>query len=152
MNGVPANVAFDQGAAATEAGVSQPDDIKTVVAAIAVVLRETVAAFEDTVARITEITVTRPGRADRDLVVALQDFDRLQQEFATLSEVLTKLSAMSPMASIMASAMIGDAGGEAGDEVLSVISVADLKDRLARHMRSLMLDLSASKISEETVF
>lgn len=148
MNGVPANVALDQGAAATEAGVSQPDDIKTVVAAIAVVLRETVAAFEDTVARITEITVTRPGRADRDLVVALQDFDRLQQEFATLSEVLTKLSAMSPMASIMAGAMTG----EAGDEVLSVISVADLKDRLARHMRSLMLDLSASKISEETVF
>jgi len=32
--------------------------------------------------------VTRPDRVDRDLAVALEDFDRLQQEFASLTEVL----------------------------------------------------------------
>lgn len=111
---------------------SAEDDIKTFVAAIAVVLRETVAGFERTVSRITEITVMRPGRADRDLVVALQDFDRLQQEFATLGEVLDRLSALS-----------GDGqptrrgAHEADHPVLAAISIAGLKDRLSQHLRSL---------------
>lgn len=131
-----------------DTGAQPGEEIKTFVGAIAVVLRETVAGFEETVARITDITVTRTGRADRELVVALQDFDRLQQEFATLSEVLTKLSAMSPAAGPIAPGL----QSVAGDDVLALISVADLKDRLGRHLRSLMLDISASRVSEETIF
>ena len=149
MSGVPAGLEFAiADALGPDTGAPPADEIKTFVAAIAVVLRETVAGFEETVARVTDITLTRTGRTDRELVVALQDFDRLQQEFATLSEVLTKLSAMSPSAG----PITADPESEAGDEVLAVISVADLKDRLGRHLRSLMLDLSASKVSEETVF
>lgn len=146
MSGLPASIGSET-AAASEGGDGASDDIKTFVAAIAVVLRETVAGFEETVARITDITVHRQGQADRELVVALQDFDRLQQEFATLSEVLTKLSAISGGAPTA-----HDTVHDTDHEVLAVISVADLKDRLARHLRSLMLDLSASKVSEETVF
>lgn len=144
---MPANIGSEASAALPESGDGAPDDFKTFVAAIAVVLRETVAGFEDTVARVTDITVHRNGQADRELVVALQDFDRLQQEFATLSEVLTKLSAISG-----AAPTAHDTVHDRDHEVLAVISVADLKDRLARHLRSLMLDLSASKVSEETVF
>lgn len=135
-------------AAASDSSDGLPDDVKTFLAAIAVVLRETVAAFEETVTRVTDITVHRqPGQADRELVVALQDFDRLQQEFATLSEVLAKLSAISG-----AAPTAHDTVHDTDHEVLAVISVADLKDRLGRHLRSLMLDLSASKIAEETIF
>lgn len=108
------------------------DEIRTFLAAISTVLHETVAAFELTVSRITEITVTRPGRADRDLVVALQDFDRLQQEFATLGQVLGKLSAKA------ADAEEGDAGHH---EVIADISIADLKERLAHHLMVLTSDL-----------
>jgi hypothetical protein len=143
---LPASIG-PEGAALAEGGEGAPDDFKTFVAAIAVVLRETVAGFEDTVQRVTDITVHRQGQADRELVVALQDFDRLQQEFATLSEVLTKLSATSG-----AAPTAQDTVHDKDHEVMAVISVADLKDRLARHLRSLMLDLSASKVSEETVF
>ena len=93
------------------------DEIRTFLAAISTVLHETVAAFELTVSRITEITVTRPGKADRDLVVALQDFDRLQQEFMTLGQVIGKLSGKSA------------AGAEDADighhEVMADISIAD---------------------------
>ncbi len=103
-----------------------PDEIRTFLAAISTVLHETVAAFELTVSRITEITVTRPGRADRDLVVALQDFDRLQQEFATLGQILGKLSSKS------------HAGAEEQEvghhKVIADISIADLKERLAHHL------------------
>lgn len=148
MSGVPASSVLVRGDAPSSAeGEPQADDFKTFVAAIAVVLRETVAGFEDTVARVTDITVNRTGQADRELVVALQDFDRLQQEFATLSEVLTKLAAISG-----AAPTAHDTVHDTDHEVLAVISVADLKDRLARHLRSLMLDLSASKVSEETIF
>jgi hypothetical protein len=110
------------------------DEIRTFLAAISTVLHETVAAFELTVSRITEITVTRPGRADRDLVVALQDFDRLQQEFATLGQVLGKLSSRSSEE--------GAEDREVGhDEVIADISIADLKARLAHHLMVLTSDL-----------
>jgi hypothetical protein len=96
------------------------------------VLHETVAAFELTVSRITEITVTRPGRADRDLVVALQDFDRLQQEFATLGQLLAKLSIKSePNAEEL----------NGGRDVIADISIADLKERLAHHLMVLTSDI-----------
>jgi len=110
-----------------------PDEIRTFLAAISTVLHETVAAFELTVSRITEITVTRPGRADRDLVVALQDFDRLQQEFMTLGQVLGKLSGKS---SDSAEEDVGH------HEVIADISIADLKERLAHHLMILTSDLS----------
>ena len=110
-----------------------PDEIRTFLAAISTVLHETVAAFELTVSRITEITVTRPGRVDRDLVVALQDFDRLQQEFATLGQVLGKLSNKSEA---------GAPDEEVGhDQVIADISIADLKARLAHHLMVLTSDL-----------
>lgn len=121
------------------------DDIKTFVSAIAVVLGETVAGFEQTVARITDLTTMREGRADRDLVVALQDFDRLQQEFATLSEVLAKLSALSG-----AGALVN--GADPAHPVLAMISIAALKDRLARQLRDLTADLSLSETSDEVIF
>lgn len=108
------------------------DEIRTFLAAISTVLHETVAAFELTVSRITEITVTRPGRADRDLVVALQDFDRLQQEFATLGQVLSKLSDTS--------AVRAEAQDAEHQAVIAEISIADLKERLAHQMMMLTSD------------
>ena len=123
------------------------DDIKTFVAAIAVVLRESVAGFEETVSRVTEITTIRSGRADRDLVVALQDFDRLQQEFATLGEVLGRISSA---ASVGIPAV--QSADTAGHPLLDGISMAALKARLSYHLRSLTADLSDSDTSDEVEF
>jgi hypothetical protein len=130
-------------------GRSPTDDIKTFLAAISVVLRETVGGFEDTVTRVTEITAMRPGKADRELVVALQSFDRLQQEFASLGDVLAKLSALSDERSLL-----GEAGPtEPGYDVLSTIAIADLKDRLSRQLRSFSIDLGTNSPStDEAVF
>lgn len=150
MTGVPVSVAPDElDVAPAELCARRQDDIKKFVAAIAVVLRETVAAFEETVSRVTEMTVMkRPEQADRDLVVALQNFDRLQQEFHSLSEVLVKLSAVSGE-----HALLGEAGPrEPGYDVLATIAVADLKHRLSRHLRSLMIDLPAADAPDEAVF
>lgn len=119
--------------------VERPDEeVRPLLSAIATALRETVAAFESTVGRVTEITVMRPGKADRDLVVVLQEFDRLQQEFSNLSEVIAKLSLSSAASAHM--------------DALATISVADLKDRLARHIRALTVDLPAGDTADEVVF
>jgi hypothetical protein len=117
------------------------DEVQPFLGAIASVLRETVAAFEATVSRVTEITVMRPGKADRDLVVVLQEFDRLQQEFSNLSEVIARLSLKSAGNAPYAEA-----------EALATISIADLKDRLARHVRALSVDLPAGDTADEVVF
>ena len=109
-----------------------PDEIETLLAAISTVLHETVAAFELTVSRITEIAVSRHGRADRELVVALQDFDRLQQEFATLGQILHKLSIKTEP---------GHPEAKNGHAAIADISIADLKDRLAHHLMVLTSDI-----------
>lgn len=122
---------------------SPAGEVNKFLAAIATVLRETVGAFESTVGRVTEITVTRPGRADSDLVVALQDFDRLQQELATLSEVIARLS-LKPETD-------GPAAGAEAD-VLAAISIADLKDRLARHLRIPSADIPVVEVEQDVEF
>jgi len=121
--------------------------MKTFVAAIAVALRESVAGFEETVSRVTEITAMRPGRADRDLVVALQNFDRLQQEFATLGEVLGRISA-APGNEGAAQETVS----AAGHALLDGIRMAGLKARLSFHLRSLTAEPSDSDTADEVEF
>jgi hypothetical protein len=121
---------------AAPAGQTFDDDLRRLIAAMAIVLRETVSAFEDTVARITEMTVLRHGgNADRDLVVALQEFDRLQQEFATLSDILLRLSAP-PQEDATAP--------PSSSELIPAIAIAGLRDRLARRLSDDDTDLELS--------
>jgi len=115
------------------------DEFATFLAATGTVLRETLTRFERTSTRISQRVTAEPRLADRALIVMLQDFDRLQQEFATLSEVLGKLSA-------------AGGGSYAGAEALAAISIADLKDRLMRHLRTLSLELPAADAAEEVEF
>ena len=97
------------------------DEDRRLVGAIGAVLRQTVGAFEGTVSRITELTVlNQKGTAGRDLVVALQEFDRLQQEFATLGQLLERLSGG------------GEASARPGAaELFADVTIAGLKNRLA---------------------
>ena len=134
--------------------LSQPDDssqpnvneIGPFLVATAMVLRETVMRYEKTVAQVTE-SIMRPGQADRELIVTLQDFDRLQQEFVTLAEVLTQAAAKS------SESWLRVAGGAhpAADAIAS-ISIADLKERLMRRLGLSILDMSDEELAEEVVF
>ena len=77
--------------------------------------------------------------------MALQDFDRLQQEFATLGDVLGRIStgAAAPQA---------QNGGAPGHPLLDGISMAGLKARLSFHLRSLTATPSDSDGSDEVEF
>src|ERR1700728_2938390 len=121
------------------------EDIATFLAATAVALRETVTRFEKTTARITESVTTRPSLADRDLIVTLQDFDRLQQEFATLAEVLTRAAAKSSESWLRA-----EGGGHPAEEAIATVSIAALKDRLMYSLSPSPLDMAVG--TDEGVF
>ena len=121
------------------------DEIASFLAATAMALRETVTRFERTTARITESVTTRPSLADRDLIVTLQDFDRLQQEFATLAEVLSRAAGKSGESWLRA-----EGGGHPAEDAIATVSIADLKDRLMYSLSASPLDLAVG--SDEVVF
>jgi hypothetical protein len=104
-------------------------DMGAVLGAVATIMRQTVGRFEETVGRISELVVARTDRPDRELVVTLQDFDRLQQELAALNDVVEYFAAT-------ASAGAVDIWDEQhGHRAITAITVADLRDRLLDHLR-----------------
>ncbi|MGO9628249.1 MAG: hypothetical protein ACLPXW_04545, partial [Xanthobacteraceae bacterium] len=72
------------------------EEIKTFLTVMATELHETILKLERTTVRVTELTALRAGRPDWDLVVALQDFDRLQQEFVSFADVFAMAAAKAP--------------------------------------------------------
>jgi len=138
----PAAAGAGEAVAATGRG-----DVGVFLGAVATMMRQTVERFEDTVGRISEMVMTRSARPDRDLVVALQDFDRLQQEFAALNDVIAYFS-------VTASGHIaGEQWEHHGRQAIAAINVADLRDRMLDHLRGARLDLGiAEEGSNDVVF
>lgn len=99
-------------------------------AGVAGLLRETVQRFETISNGVSEAVMARSHMADRDLIVTLQAFDRLQQEFVAVADVLSRYSGALDSVS-------GVTGSHAALEAdaISAIAVSDLKQRLLRHLR-----------------
>jgi hypothetical protein len=129
-----------------DAGALGRADVGVFLGAVATMMRQTVERFEDTVGRISELVVTRSDRPDRNLVVALQDFDRLQQEFMALGDVIAYFSATA------GDTRAGDSWTDHhGHRAIAAITVADLRDRLILHLKGGPRELSAEE-AEDVVF
>jgi hypothetical protein len=99
-------------------------EIAALLGVLATLFLDNVRELEDTVARVTDI-VTRDGRPDRELIVTLQSFDRLKQEFEALSGALARYAD---------STNLLPAAGDGprvpfGRDVIHDITLADLKER-----------------------
>jgi hypothetical protein len=106
-------------------------DPKALLAALAVVLRDTIDRFSEVSGRVTENVLTRGNPADHSLIVALQDFDRLQQEFDALNGVLSNCAGLWDGSE--------ESDGEQasfGCEAITGIGIADLKDRLLSRLHN----------------
>lgn len=99
-------------------------------AGVAGLLRETVQRFEAISGGVTDAVMAQSGRADRDLIVTLQAFDRLQQEFVAVADVLTRYSGALDNIPANAGRL---AKFEA--EAIAAIAVSDLKQRLLNHLQ-----------------
>jgi len=102
------------------------DLIGAILVALADALHETVSRFEETAGGVTHL-VAKPigGSANRDLVVTLQNFDRLQQEFAALANVLKRYGGMAENLTSGANCPVA-----AARELIEAITVAEFRDRL----------------------
>ena len=119
------------------------DNVGAFLAVFAALLLDNVLRLEETVARVTDLIMSS-GRPDRELVVTLQSFDRLKQEFEALGDALTRYAE-----STNAIPPDGEERVQLGEEVISAITVADLKDRLLYRLKEQLPDLaSMPKIME----
>ena len=112
------------------------DNVGAFLAVFAALLLDNVLRLEETVARVTDLIMSS-GRPDRELVVTLQSFDRLKQEFEALGDALTRYAE-----STNAVPADGEERIQLGEEVISGITVADLKDRLLYRLKEQLPDLA----------
>jgi hypothetical protein len=117
------------------------NDVGAFVAVFAALLLDNVLRLEETVDQVTKL-VMGSGRPDRELIVALQSFDRLKQEFEALGDALTRYAEATNAASLG-----GEQRAQLEQDVISAITVADLKDRLLRRLQGNLLEVVASPIS-----
>lgn len=111
--------------------------------ALETTLRHTIERFTVVSGRVTEQVLTLGDAAGTGLIVALQDLDRLQQEFGALSGIF----------SYCVDSWCGGAAphqDERGDPI-AAITLADLKHRLSNRLRSeaLMMDTQTGAAPED---
>jgi hypothetical protein len=129
-----------------EPAVRPGEDVAAFLDALATILRETVTRLEGTVGRVSEMVMVRSGPPERELIVTLQDFDRLQQEFAALGDVIAHCAATSGSWS-------GDSWADHhGHKAVAAISVEDLKQRFLSHLRGASTELAVSETVDDVVF
>ena len=112
------------------------DNVGAFLAVFAALLLDNVLRLEETVGRVTDLIMSS-GRPDRELVVTLQSFDRLKQEFEALGDALTRYAE-----STNAVPSAGEERIQLGQEVISAITVSDLKDRLLYRLKEQLPDLA----------
>jgi hypothetical protein len=112
------------------------DNVGAFLAVFAALLLDNVLRLEETVGRVTDLIMSS-GRPDRELVVTLQSFDRLKQEFEALGDALTRYAE-----STNTIPQDGEERIQLGQEVISAITVADLKDRLLYRLQEQLPDLA----------
>ncbi len=128
-----------------EAAKDYTHNMGALLSALSTVLSDTLSRFEAISSRVTERVLTRGDAADHDLIVALQDFDRLQQEFAALGDVI------SHCATVSSSTASGGCDASLGHAMIADITLSDIKSRLLKHLRDSTME-AASTGGDEQVF
>lgn len=118
------------------------NDTGAFLAVFAALLLDNVLRFEETVGRVTDL-VMGICRPDREMVVTLQSFDRLKQEFEALGDALTRYAEATN-----AMPLGGEERAQLEQNVIATITVADLKHRLLRRLQDDLPEVVAPPISE----
>jgi hypothetical protein len=106
--------------------------------------------LEDTVSQVTDL-ITRDGLPDKELIVTLQSFDRLKQEFEALG------GALAHYADAAKGPLSDEALAQFGRQVIGTIALADLRVRLLDKLQPTapavaLADPPAEEIDIDVVF
>lgn len=118
------------------------NDVGAFLAVFAALLLDNVLRLDETVGQVTDL-VMGSGKPDRELIVTLQSFDRLKQEFEALGDALTRYAEATN-----ATPLGGEERTQLGQNVIAAITVADLKDRLVQRLQPELPEIAAPPISE----
>ena len=124
---------------------SSANDVGAFLSVFAALLLDNVLRFEETAGRVTDLVMSN-GRPDWQLIVTLQTFDRLKQEFEALGDALARYAE-----STNALPLAGEERARLGQDVIAAITVADLRDRLARRLQDDLEIIPAPHISESII-
>jgi hypothetical protein len=119
-------------------------DLDAFLPALAGLLRETVSRFEDTASRVSDLVIQQREQASLELIVALQDFDRLTQEFSALGDALLRYIAATSPTIIPAQDAVTER------DVVGGILLEDMKQRLIRRLQA--KPALAAEIADEQEF
>jgi len=131
---------------ATEPDQENAHEVHVFLSALSTVLQETVGGFEQSVARITDLIVSGSEKENIELVVALQAFDRLQQEFTSLSETLARIAATS------SGSWASVDTDHPSHEAIASIPMSELKTRLQNHLKGAAAELEQRDLPDEVIF
>jgi hypothetical protein len=113
----------DRDASADQADLPLPK----LLAAVASILRDSTGRFEETSDRIAQLVVSRETGSGVDIIVALQEFDRLRQDFDAIEKILAGCAQV-----IERPAANGTV--HPFRDVVGEVPVVDFKNRLARRL------------------
>jgi hypothetical protein len=119
------------------------NDVGSFLAVFAALLLDNVMRLDETVGRVTDLVIGT-GRPDKDLIVALQGFDRLKQEFEALGDALTRYAE-----STNSVPPAGQERAQLGHEVIGAITLAELKGRLLSRLHDDLPGVSGPSIAHE---
>jgi hypothetical protein len=119
------------------------NDVGSFLAVFAALLLDNVLRLDETVGRVTDLVIGS-GRPDKELVVTLQSFDRLKQEFEALGDALTRYAGATN--SIPSE---GQERAQLGQEVIAAITLAELKDRLLCRLQEDLPQTAAPPVSPQ---
>jgi len=122
-------------------------DVGGFLAAVAALLHDTVLRVEETVSQIAQTVVSRRNAGDHELIITLQKFDRLQQEFAALGEALVRYAETLDQ---LPSA--GERHHRLGQEVIATIPIGDLQQRLRHRLGGATTGLERPPEPDEVIF
>jgi hypothetical protein len=119
------------------------NDAGAFLAVFAALLLDNVLRLDETVSQVTNL-VMGSGRPDREMVVTLQSFDRLKQEFEALGDALTRYAEATNT-----TPLDGEDHDQVRHKVISAITVADLKDRLLHRLQAHLSEFVPPQIPAE---
>jgi hypothetical protein len=107
------------------------NDVGSFLAVFAALMLDNVMRLDETFGRVTDLVVGN-GRPDKELIVTLQDFDRLKQEFEALGDALSRYAE-----STNSVPPAGKERAQLGQDVIATITLAELKSRLMSRLQEL---------------
>lgn len=105
---------------------------------------DNVSHLDETVGRVTDLVMNN-GRPDREMIVTLQGFDRLKQEFEALSNALSHYAKTTNVTPLNEDCI------QFEQKVIAAITVADLKVRIVHSLHAYLPENVVPPVSEVVV-